>query len=143
MPQCLFGENLNAKLADFAGSSIDASPLLVAVTPSHEYPGNPLSVQGDLFAFGSMLYEIMTGHAPYDNLAEREINSRYMNGVFPETGSLQGVGYIIQKCWRSRYKECEGIISDLGGIYLLSAFKVLTDYQSNAVQGICIVIRRD
>src|SRR5271163_4530108 len=37
-------ENLNAKLADFAGSSIDGSPLLIAVTASHEYPGPLLSV---------------------------------------------------------------------------------------------------
>lgn len=45
-------------------------------------------MQGDLIAIGSMCYEGMTGYAPYDDLAEREINSRYMNCMFPETGSL-------------------------------------------------------
>ena len=51
-------ENLNAKLADFAGSSIYRSPLLIAVTASHECPGPLLSIKGDLFALGSVLYEI-------------------------------------------------------------------------------------
>jgi serine/threonine protein kinase len=35
----LLDRHLNAKLADFAGSSLDGSPLLIGVTASHEYPG--------------------------------------------------------------------------------------------------------
>lgn len=56
--------NLNVKLADFAGSSVDGSPLLIAVTASHEHPESILSSAGDLFAFGSVLYEIMTENTP-------------------------------------------------------------------------------
>jgi serine/threonine protein kinase len=37
-------KNLNAKLADFAGSLIDNSPLLIAVTASHKHPRSVLSV---------------------------------------------------------------------------------------------------
>ncbi|KAI9809664.1 MAG: hypothetical protein M1825_000096 [Sarcosagium campestre] len=51
--------NLDAKLGDFAGSSLDGSPLLVVVTESHAYLGDKLSVRGDLFALGSVLYEIV------------------------------------------------------------------------------------
>jgi hypothetical protein len=46
----------------------------MAVTASHEYPGPTLSVQGDIFAFGSVLYEIITGNAPYADSAEDERN---------------------------------------------------------------------
>lgn len=93
----LLDENLNAKLADFAGSSVDGSPLLVMVTESHERPGSRLSIQADLFAFGSVLYEIMTGHPPCEGLSETEIRARYLKGEFPDTEPLQGVGTVIKK----------------------------------------------
>jgi serine/threonine protein kinase len=51
-------ENLNAKLAGFARSSIDGSLILIAVTASHKYPGPLLSIKGDLIALGSVLYKI-------------------------------------------------------------------------------------
>ena len=81
-------ENLNAKLADYAGSSLDGSPLLVAVTASYRYPGLALSIKGDLFTFGSVLYEIMTRVAPYHTLSEADIYARYLKGEFPKTKSL-------------------------------------------------------
>ena len=77
-------EHLNVKLADFGGSSIDGSPLLVQVTASHRYPGQLLSVQGDIFALGSTLYEIMAGVVPYHELTEEEIEARYKKGTFPK-----------------------------------------------------------
>jgi serine/threonine protein kinase len=48
----LLDMGFNAKLADFAGSSRDESPLLVGVTASHRSPRLLLSVQGDIFALG-------------------------------------------------------------------------------------------
>ncbi|RSL40753.1 hypothetical protein CEP54_016031 [Fusarium duplospermum] len=87
-------EELNAKLADFAGSSIDGSPLLVAVPASHEYPGSLLSIQGDLFAFGCVLYEIMTQQIPHDGKTDSEIRGLYTRGVFPDTSSLGALGRI-------------------------------------------------
>ncbi|KAI0398659.1 kinase-like protein [Xylaria palmicola] len=106
-------ENLNAKLADFAGSSIDGSPLLVVVTESHEFPGPLLSVRADLFAFGSVLYEILTRHAPYEGLNETEIRARYVKGEFPETNSLQAIGTVIKKCWEGHYCGAETVVNDL------------------------------
>jgi serine/threonine protein kinase len=112
----LLDENLNTRLSDFAGSSLDGSPLLIAVTASHEYPGPALSIQGDIFAFGSVLYEIMTGNAPYRDLAEDEILSRYSKGVFPDTSSLQAIGGVIRKCWQGQYDGFELVVGDLNGI---------------------------
>lgn len=110
-------EKLNAKVADFAGSSLDGSPLLIAVTASHEYPGPALSAQGDFFAFGSVLYEIMTGNVPYADLAEDEILDRYAKHDFPSTDSLQAVGKIITKCWQGQYDGFELVVRNLSGIY--------------------------
>ncbi|RDL37127.1 uncharacterized protein BP5553_04560 [Venustampulla echinocandica] len=110
-------ENLNAKLADFAGSSIDGSPLPIAVTASHEYPGSLVFVQGDLFAFGSSLYEIMTGHAPYNGLTDKEIHTLYSKGEFPNTEFLQAIGSTIRKCWHGQYCASDSATKDIRGIF--------------------------
>ena len=109
-------EDLNAKLADFAGSSMDGSPLLVLVTESHEFPGPLLSIQADLFAFGGVLYEIMTTHAPYEGLDETEIRARYLKGKFPNTKALQGIGTVIEKCWQGSYRGSDEVVDDLKSI---------------------------
>ncbi|KAI2618125.1 kinase-like protein [Hypoxylon sp. NC1633] len=106
-------KGLNARVGDFAGSSVDGSPLLVLVTESHAFPGSPLSIQADLFAFGSVIYEIMTTHCPYDGLDETEITARYARGEFPETESLGAIGTIIKKCWQGAYSASDEIINDL------------------------------
>jgi serine/threonine protein kinase len=108
-------EDLNVKLADFAGSSIDGSPLLVAVTASHEYPGSLLSRQADIFALGCVLYEIMTGSIPYEGESEEVIQDRYTNNDFPTTECLGAFGLIIMKCWQGKYTECGAIAKDLKG----------------------------
>jgi serine/threonine protein kinase len=110
-------ENLNAKLADFAGSSIDGSPLLVGVTASHESPGPLLSIQGDLFAFGCVLYEIMTEHVPYDGKADKEIRDLYRNGRFPDTDYLGVMGRVITKCWQGHYSDCKALVEDVKGVH--------------------------
>lgn len=45
-------KELDIKVADFGGSSLDNSELLVAVAASHRYPGPELSTQIDVFSFG-------------------------------------------------------------------------------------------
>jgi serine/threonine protein kinase len=101
----LLDSRLSAKLADFAGSSLDGSPLLVAVTTSHEYPGPSLSIEADIFALGSTLYELMTEARPYAGLSDAEIEKRYKRGEFAETQSLGSVGCVISEMlagWVSR-----------------------------------------
>lgn len=112
----LLDEHLNAKLADFAGSSLDGSPLLVVVTASHRSPGATLCAQGDIFAFGSTLYRIITNHNPYHDLSERAIESLFLNGNFPETNSLGPLGEVILKCWRGVYKDTESICNEIKAI---------------------------
>ena len=111
----LLDERLDAKLADFGGSSLDGSPLLVSVTTSHQYLGPALSIQGDIFALGSTLYEIMTGNVPYHAFPEEEIKARYLQRQFPETKSLGPIGDIITHCWYSYYSSFDAIITDIKG----------------------------
>ncbi|KAK4241940.1 kinase-like domain-containing protein [Achaetomium macrosporum] len=108
--------SLNEKVADFAGSSIDGSPLLVIVTESHEFPGPLLSIWADLFALGSVLYEITTGQAPYNGLDDTEIRDLYRKGRFPETAFLGAIGAVIEKCWQGKYGGARDIVQALQGI---------------------------
>lgn len=114
----LLDGQLNTKLSDFGGSSLDGSPLLVAVTASHRCPGSALSMQGDIFALGSTLYEIMTGVVPYYECSEEEVKARYSKGKFPETKFLGSIGDIITRCWHGRYSRFEAIITDINGMHV-------------------------
>jgi serine/threonine protein kinase len=117
----LLDRRLDAKLADFAGSSLDGSPLLIGVTASHEYPGPLLCTnKADIFAFGSTLYELMNESRPYAGLSDTAIKQRYTRGEFAETGSLRIVGSIITKCWQGKYKECREVVRDLKGSIFLA-----------------------
>ncbi|KAK3366551.1 kinase-like domain-containing protein [Podospora didyma] len=109
----LLDRHLDAKLADFAGSSLDGSPLLIGVTASHEYPGPLLCTEADIFALGSTLYELMNGSRPQAGLSDTAIEQRYKRGEFAETESLGNVGSIITKCWQGEYKECRQVVHDL------------------------------
>lgn len=109
--------DLDAKLADFAGSSLDGSPLLVVVTQSHAYPGDKLSVRGDLFALGSVLYEIVSGSRPCAELPDHTIEELYAKGEFPDTRAFGRTGTIIQDCWLGHYDAAGSVARDLKGTY--------------------------
>ncbi|KAF2761482.1 kinase-like protein [Pseudovirgaria hyperparasitica] len=106
-------KQLDAKLGDFGGSSLDGSDLLVAVTESHRYPGVLLSTQADIFALGSVMYHIMTGNAPYHSCSDYEIDDRFQRGEFPNTTSLGLVGQVITKCWQAKYDNAEDVHNDI------------------------------
>ncbi|KAG5984066.1 hypothetical protein E4U55_006201 [Claviceps digitariae] len=105
--------DLNLKIGDFAGSSIDSSELLIGVTESHLHPTSPESVQGDLFAYASAMYEVFTGQKPYASLSDEEITQRYQRNIFPDTQPLGQVGRIIRNCWEGRYSDSEGVAQDV------------------------------
>lgn len=111
----LLDKQFNAKLADFAGSSLDGSPLLIGVAASHRSPGPALSIQGDIFALGSTLYEIVKGSSPYQEFSEEDIEARYYRGEFPETKSLGPIGDVILQCWQGHYSNCDAILTHIKG----------------------------
>ncbi len=121
----LLDRRLEAKLADFAGSSLDGSSLLIGVTASHERPGPLLCAEADIFALGSTLYELMNESRPYAGLSDTAIAQRYKRGEFAETESLGIVGGIIKKCWQGGYKECRQVVRDLKGDILFPSIIVL------------------
>lgn len=106
-------QQLNTKLGDFAGSSIDGSICSVACSSSHDAPRPMSPKQADIFALGSVYYHIMTGFPPYHGLPGYEIKTLYEQGQFPETESLKWIGNIIRGCWIGRYANMDDVIRDI------------------------------
>ncbi|OJD17537.1 hypothetical protein AJ78_02349 [Emergomyces pasteurianus Ep9510] len=78
----------NARLSDFNASGFDDQPDLNLrrrpaqglESPSHYLPRNPgldSTVESDLFALGSALYELVTNYRPYETLSNESIEARF------------------------------------------------------------------
>lgn len=105
----------NAKLSDFAGSSIDGSVPSVLPSTRSEHPNiqatNP-SRQSEIFALGSTLYEMETTQQPYDDKTDTEIERLFSVGDFPNTSALL-LGKVIMKCWKVEYMNIGEAIEDI------------------------------
>lgn len=101
----MLDDGLNAKLGDFAGSSMDGQDPLICYETSHEHPDvTGISVRSEIFALGSTLYEIMTGSKPYSDLSDTKITRAYRQESYPGLTSLAAFNDIISKCWSRGYK---------------------------------------
>jgi len=107
-------QNLNAKVADFAGSAIDEEPYLTCYESSHSHPNiQGVCVQSEVFALGSTFYEIVTGSKPYSTLSVNEIEDAYSLDKFPRLDDLVICRSIIAKCWGRRYTDIESLLRDI------------------------------
>ena len=92
----------------------------------HQHTLNAALVQGsitisDVFAVGSAVYEIMTGHEPYEHLGSiddmEQIEALFRNEKFPSTESILAHN-VVEDCWRQRYdsaQQCVRDVADLEG----------------------------
>ena len=120
----LVADDGSAKLSDFAGSAIgDKQPLVSEETRYRQIHGvtaSTHSIQTELFALGCLIYEIMTGVRPYEDIDnEATIEERYRTQTFP---SLDNVTYanIIKKCWSRTYQTADDVAEDLKASVSLS-----------------------
>jgi len=108
--------DLGLKICDFGGSSLDGSRATVAPGVRYRLPSlagrhmQPATIKEDLFALGSTIYFIATGHEPYHELTdEDEVEKLYKDGVFPELGGVP-FAEIITLCWRQEAESAKMII---------------------------------
>lgn len=109
-------ENKAAKIGDFSGSSLDGSELLVYVGGSYAHPTLAGSQKGDIFAYGSTVFEIVTGAQAFADLEEHEVEKRFAANIFPETKDLGSLEPVVRKCWNGEYEETSELLCEVQGI---------------------------
>ncbi|KAM3440036.1 hypothetical protein NHJ13734_003471 [Beauveria thailandica] len=110
----MLNDALELHIADFAGSSVCGSRPTIDVSPRYRRPGRgPVPTYADdLFALGSVLYYIQTGHEPYHDIPENEAQDRFTVEAFPETATLS-CGSIIHSCWAGEWDNAQQIFQAL------------------------------
>jgi serine/threonine protein kinase len=121
----LLDKNLNVKYADFQGRylSPDNTIILDGLSSENVKSSMPRSdpnyadQKTDIFALGSAIYYIMTGHEPFPELDsfddddEAEIVARYKSGQFPVLDPQLGGG-IVHNCWVGAYGSALEVADD-------------------------------
>jgi serine/threonine protein kinase len=109
----LVADDESLKLCDFAGSTIGNEQALVSEeTRYRKYHDTEITthtIQTELFATGSLIYEIMTGRRPYDEVMEDESVERlYRQENYPP---LETVCYaaIIDRCWHGQFQSAKQV----------------------------------
>jgi len=130
----LLDEGLNAKLGDFAGSSMDGQDPLICYETSHEHPEIiGISTKSELFALGSTFYEIMTGSKPYKELSDTEIICAYKEGNYPSLVSLAAFNDTIHKCWTRGYASVDELLEDVKA-EVTTKSKLVAPFQPSALR---------
>lgn len=96
----LVDPGLRLCVIDFAGSTIDGKAGSAFEGPRYCLPrsmDDPSTVATDLFALGSLMYEISTCKQPYQGYSDQEVEDRFRNRQFPCTLDLS-LGEIIIGC---------------------------------------------
>ncbi|GAD99747.1 conserved hypothetical protein [Paecilomyces variotii No. 5] len=124
LDQWLLDDAFNARICDFNASGFDAQPDLGLEmrrpggleSSSHFLPRDPdtdNTVQTDLFALGSSLYELVAGRRPYEELSDESIELLFEKKTFPDTETLL-FGHIISDCWKQKFHSAEEILGSTG-----------------------------
>lgn len=107
-------------LGDFGGSRIDRSScrVLSAVRYTRgmkwaEYALEPTE-KDDLFALGSVLYEIKTKKQLHADKTDTQIREMHLRREFPDLTSFDtNIRVAIEKCWHQEYVRAADVIRDL------------------------------
>ena len=123
----LVDENLHLKLADFQGDYVSDTGETVAgwsgepcryfCPREDEFESN---VKTDLFAFGSTLHFIMTGHEVFPDIVggepdwQERIQARFASGVFPNDSHSCSV--VTHKCWTCQYLSAGEVLDTVRAV---------------------------
>ncbi|WEW59986.1 hypothetical protein PRK78_005468 [Emydomyces testavorans] len=106
----LLDHNLDLKISDFGGASLCGSEPSAIPEPRFLRPNfdsTPV-IEDDLFGLGSLLYFIMTGHYPFEEKSEDDVERLYKAHQFPDTTQVF-CGPIIQGCWEQQVQTAQAV----------------------------------
>jgi serine/threonine protein kinase len=113
----LVSADKHAKICDFAGSKIGEEDAWVAYEIRSQHPhysGDQPTITTEIFAIGSLLFEIWTRNPPYFRDPDSLVKEKFRAGDFPlDRISNQNVGRIVHMCWTEGYRSVSEICEDL------------------------------
>lgn len=107
----LIDDDFRLCIIDFSGSTIDGKAGSAFEGIRYCLPraiDDPSTIRTDLFALGSLLYEIMTSVEPYYQHKDEEVVKLFEKRHFPSTEALL-IGRIISGCWRRTYDSAQHV----------------------------------
>lgn len=111
----LVDDDFRLCIIDFAGSTIDGKAGFAFEGVRYCLPrliGDPSTVRTDLFALGSLLYEIMSGEEPYQQKSDEQAVEHFEKGFFPATEDL-AIGEVLLRCWHGTYDSAKSVYQDI------------------------------
>jgi serine/threonine protein kinase len=108
----LVTDDLSIVLSDFSGSKIGDEESLVRPETRYGKQGVEsirVSRATDIFAIGSLIYEIVMGRPPYDELEDDDVVKLFQQADFPLTGNIY-LGGIIRGCWVGEYETVKQVL---------------------------------
>ncbi|KAI1941327.1 hypothetical protein LOZ66_001843 [Ophidiomyces ophidiicola] len=115
----LVTDSLDIVLADFASSCLNGERVSHITNKTRYRPGScedpydySFTIQDDFFAFGSVLYNLITSKDPYPDLEDHEVVQLYNSGTFPDVSELP-MSNIMGKCWRGEYSRATELLEDI------------------------------
>ena len=97
--------------------------------PAHQIVGldDEEKVQrAEMFALGSLVYEVMTASRPFEELSEDEVQDRYNRGTFPDDVFSMAMGPLILGCWSLEFdkemrKRCKSFMLIIRAMLMFSS----------------------
>ncbi|KAI1969781.1 hypothetical protein LOZ53_006358 [Ophidiomyces ophidiicola] len=119
----LIKEDGSIVLADFGGSMIDNTAPNVTYASRYQRPFPPekefedvlfLTIKDDIFALGTLIYEMTVGHRLYPDQQSRDIERLLRERTFPALDDLpMRIQTVISKCWGEKYESADEVLQDL------------------------------
>lgn len=113
-------DGFRTKLGDFGDSAIEGREFTPTVCEeircelpcrAREFHRRPIRKR-ELFALGSVIYEIMAWVRPYPGLQDKEVEALYAKEEFPSTDGIV-VGHTIMNCWKEVYDTADQVVESL------------------------------
>ena len=113
----LLGKDGHIKLCDFAGSKIGDEDAWISYEGSSQHPdyvGKQPNLATEIFALGSIIFEIWTCRPPYATKPNSFVHQKFSAREFP----LSSIGdpkmqKIVSKCWNSEYNSVVDVCQQL------------------------------
>lgn len=115
----LLSPDITIEISDFGFSTLHGtSGLLGHAETRYERPSSSrytdVAPIDDLFAIGSLFFEILSGKRSYDDVDSGTVEWRYKIHEFPSLDSIdQNYAKIVDKCWNDRYSCIQDIEYEL------------------------------